>query len=161
MGQFINLDKLSRALSPATMLALFDDTQTNIVSAEAVEQVIAEAEAEVKSYLVGFYDNPLPSAAAIDELLRLAAMDFAVCFAFARHPEYALQTGQAQTLEKRQARAEARMLRIQKAVQRPAGLNAEATPTNVGGEVIQPATADDAEPEIVPSMWSDMGSFSR
>ena len=133
MGSFIDQAALQLALSPVTMLALFDDTQTNVISATAVAQVIAEAEAEVKSYLVGEYSNPLPAGAATDDLLRLAAIDFAVCFSFARHPEYALQTGQQKALENRMTRAEARMKRIQAAIQRPPTLNTLVTPSNVGG----------------------------
>ncbi len=135
MGTFITQADLQRSLSPATMLALFDDEQDNTVHAAAVTQVIAEAEAEVKSYLVGTYPNPLPTGAALDELLKLAAVDFAVCFAFARHPEYALQTGQAKALEERMKRAEARMARIQTAAQRPPTLDAISKPANVGGFV--------------------------
>jgi hypothetical protein len=135
MGAFIVQKDLENALSPAVVLALFDDQSVGTASATAIAEVIDSAEAEVRSYLVNPFGTPLPAAAFTDPLLRLACIDFAIVFAYERHPEYVRSQGETGKLESRWKRAKERMERIQAAMQRPATLDPSTKPSNVGGQV--------------------------
>lgn len=153
MGTFIQLSDLQDALSPAVVIQLFDDRNVGVPSPTAVARVIAEAEAEVKSYLVGDYPNPLPGGASTDELLKLAALDFAICLSYERHPKFMRAQGDGTTLKTRFDRATDRMKRIQASIQRPPTLSTLATPANVGGTSVVPTQAiitsnDDGTPNM-------------
>lgn len=135
MGLWIDQDTLTSALTPKVMLALFDDGNLGTPDAAAVQLVLDDAEAEVQSYLVGDYPNPLPVSAASDALLRRCALDFAICLSFERHPEYVRSIGEEQRKETRWDRACKRMARIQSAIQIPPTLSQAVQPANIGGIV--------------------------
>jgi hypothetical protein len=94
LGSYITIQDLVNALSPSTVLALFDDQNINIINdpplVAVVESVIARAEAEVNSYLARAYPKlKLPvTQAPQSQMLKQAALAFAVPFSFQRHPEY-------------------------------------------------------------------------
>ncbi len=131
MGQYIEQVNLERALSPKTVLAIFDDAPAKgRVNQEALAEVIERAEAEVDSWLVGIYTQPI--AAPFDRLLKHAALDYAVAFSFERHPEYVRTFGEDQRAQ-RWKRANDRMMRIRDGLQRlPDQPRAATAPKNSG-----------------------------
>lgn len=136
MGLLLQQSNLESALSPLVVVALFDDTSTGVPSATAMAEVIAQAEAEVFSYLVGHYPtNPPPASLLTDPLIQRAAVDFAIVFAYERHPEYTRSQGETSRVETRFKRACDRMKRIQAAMQQPAQTNSPTpvTSSTVGG----------------------------
>jgi phage gp36-like protein len=135
MGIWIDQDTLVAAIGPTDVVALFDDDNDGMADAAAIELVIGDAEAEVQSYLVGDYPNPLPVSASSDNLLRRSAIDFAVCYAYERRPEYPRTKSEATKRQTRFERATARMQRIQSAIQIPPTLSQAAQPANIGGIV--------------------------
>lgn len=134
MGTYIEQINLERALSPATVLAIFDDDPpTGRVNQEAIAEIIERAEAEVDSWLVGIYDLPIP--APYDRLLKVAAIDFAVAFSFERHPEYVKTFGEEKRAE-RWKRGSDRMMRIRDGLQRlPDQPSPDTAPKNSGAVV--------------------------
>jgi hypothetical protein len=94
MGDYIGIQDIVNALSPSTVLALYDDANVGDISdaelVARVETVIARAEAEVNSYLARAYPKlVLPvTQAPQSQMLKQAALAFAVPFSFQRHPEY-------------------------------------------------------------------------
>jgi hypothetical protein len=135
MGRLISRSDLESAISAQTVLALFDDGSGN-VSEDAISRCINSAEAEVFSYLTN-YTIPSDSAASgLDVLLQAAAIDFAICLAYERKPEYGKFSGEDQNRKPRWDRAVARMERIQEGQQIPTTLAASAPPANVGGYTV-------------------------
>lgn len=100
---------------------------------EALCDVISRAEADTLSWMVGEW-GPAPFTPAVlaqfkcDPLLKSAATDYGVAYMFDRHPEYARVQADR---DKRVKAADARMDRIQKAIQRPPKV--ATPPANVGG----------------------------
>lgn len=108
MGYITGTD-LQAALSPATYLAVFDDSNVGTVNTSAVALVIERAHAEVASYLPRItrtYPGAIPSA--VQSLLRAAELEYAMAFAFERHPEYVRSFGEGPRLDMFK-RAQARM----------------------------------------------------
>lgn len=139
MGKYIAQTDLESALSAETVAQLFvDDTAPGVVNTTAIADVIDRAEGEVDSYLFGVVD--VSQLVAADRMLKQCALEFAICFSFERHPEYVKTFGESQRGgDTRFKRAQARMERVQAAIQRlpdQAGAN---TPVNVGG-VVQSTT---------------------
>lgn len=135
MGTYISQTDLENALSPETMLALFDDTNTRVVSTTAVAAVIARAEAMVRSFLIGFYGMPL--AQSVDELVKHAALEYAVAYSYERNPDYMREFKLELAAKDRADRADKLMLRIQAAIQKlPDQPNPTTAPKNVGGVVL-------------------------
>jgi phage gp36-like protein len=124
---------LVNALSPTTVNAIFDDNRDGTADDAPIVDVCARAEAQVMSYLHGVYTvGTIPTT---DVLLRAAAVDFAVAYAFERHPEYVRTFGEQPRAE-RWKRATETMARIQAGIQRPTETNAVQTPKNIGGVII-------------------------
>lgn len=132
MAKYINQLALENALSPKTVLAIYDDDPpTGAVNATAIADVIDRAEAEVDSWLVGVYVDP----ATADRMLKHAALDYAVAFSFERHPEYVRTFGEEKRAE-RWRRANDRMARIRSGLQRlPDQPSPITAPKNSGGVV--------------------------
>lgn len=102
MGQYISQADLESALSPATVLAIYNDLQNRQVSQVALNAVIDRAEGMVDSYLVNENVLPLPTPvlqpgavappagqSPVDRVLKNAALQFAVAYSYQRHSEYA------------------------------------------------------------------------
>jgi hypothetical protein len=159
MGQLIQPMDLQAAITPTVVLALFDDQSTGTPDPVAMAEVLDQAEAEVLSYLVGHYPtNPLPPSLINDPLLKRSALDFAIVFAYERHPEYTRTVGESSRVETRFQRATARMQRIQSAMQQPAQTNSPVQVRNPTGG----GPGLTAEPSITlnrPDGTSGMGDF--
>lgn len=153
MSKYISQTDLENALSVSTVLAIFDDG-TGTVNSTAVAAVIDRAEAEVDSYLIVIYDLPLPNQA--DRLLKHCALQFAICFAMEKHPEYVRTFGEQQRTGPLYERAHALMTRIAKALQRLPDQTVAAS--NVGGDTT--SVADDLEYPTPPkTFFTGMGDF--
>jgi hypothetical protein len=129
------------ATSTDVALACFDDTGDGQPEPRGVASVIARAEGKVLSYLVGEYGPPPLSAQVIedlsnDPLLGSCALQFAVAFMFDKHPEY-VRANKQDDVQKRIAGAEAEMVRILEARQRPPTV--PEVPANVGGTSVDNA----------------------
>jgi phage gp36-like protein len=135
MGTYIDADKLKTALTTRTYEQLFvlDPTaETADIDTDAVDQVIRRAEAQVNSYLLGFYTYPLDPAT--DALIEDACLMYACAYAFMRNPEYVRtygEVGKVQTY----IEAKEMMLRIQAAKQRLPDVAQVSKPKNLGGIV--------------------------
>jgi hypothetical protein len=138
VGTYLTQTLLERAISPRTVLALYDDDDDGTADADAIELNIDRAEGEVDSRLLGF--GPMPLTNPADRLAMQAALEFLIAFSFERHPEYVRTFGEGNRLH--YDRAVARCDRIQAARQRLPDNNAEAakgeggTTYNIGGIVI-------------------------
>lgn len=139
MGTYIVQADLEKALSPRTVLAIFqDDPAIGTADNDAVEAVIDRAEAQVDSALLGFV--PMPLANPLDRLVKAVALEFAIAYSFERHPEYVRAFGESQRQNKID-RAELMLARIQQALRRlpdnntAATVGAGGTTYNVGGIV--------------------------
>lgn len=130
MGKYIVDADLLAAIGEDPLNATADDDNDGTPDPTVLAQIIESAEAEVDSYLIGFYTFPL--TAPTDGLVRLSALDFAVAFLFERHPEYVRNRDNKQG-EARYTRAKERMYRIQQARQRLPEESQIQTPKNVGG----------------------------
>lgn len=151
---FITETDLKNALNSATWVHLFDDDgDGNVTAAQAnVTLVLERAHEEVLSYLPNLYAT-LPASSPVIKLLKSAELDFAYTLALERRPELAKSMGE-NTIDARWKRAQARMDRIQKSIQRitndpPGG----ALPANVGG-IVRSGDPDDTEPRA--KFWIDV-----
>lgn len=141
-GKYIDADELATRLTPATYLAIYDDSGTGDVASvndQAVQQDIDGAEGEVDSYLITDRALPLPAIVnpSVDRLVRLAALDFATALAFLRHPEYVRTFGENPKAQGLWERATARMKRLKTGmVELPDVDKQAAKPLNVGGVVL-------------------------
>lgn len=115
MGNYIQQSHLEGALSVATVIAACDDDRDGAADASVIAQIIENAEAEVDSFLFGYYTVPLP--APIDRIVKLAALDFAISFLFRRHPEYVRTFGNEPRSMRLYENAVARMKSIQAGAQ--------------------------------------------
>jgi len=132
MGTYISQQDLESATSPETVLAIFEFGQSGVPDSVAVDDVIDRAETEVNSYLPNNYTVPLPAAQTpTSKAIKMCVVDYAVCYMFEKHPEYARLY--AKDNEARFNRAKARMDRVVASVQRLYDLTKQPEPKNVGG----------------------------
>jgi phage gp36-like protein len=110
--------ELVRYLGDSVALALLDDDRDGTVDSDVVEQIIADAEAEVYSYLPRALADELPLTGNVPQLLKSAARDFARSLSFQRSPEYVRTYGAEKDQKGAWDRAVARMERIVTSVQR-------------------------------------------
>ncbi len=148
---------LKNALNANIWIHIFDeDGDGSVDEAQAnVLLVLERSYHEVLSYMPNLYDT-LPGASPVISLLKSCQLDFAVTLALEKRPELARSMGN-ETIEERWKRADARMDRIRKSIQRltdnaPGG----ADPANVGGTVVNGTAAD---PDTPVKTFSDMGDF--
>jgi len=118
MGKYIHQVDLENALSPSTVAYIFTDPGSSQINASAVADVISRAEAEVDSWMLPEVEVGSPGFIQTDRLVRGCAVDFAICFAFERHPEYVRTFGEDPRTMSRWKRAVERMERVQAATQR-------------------------------------------
>jgi phage gp36-like protein len=148
--------ELIRYLSDSVAVALLDDDRDGSVDTEIVAQIIADAEAEVYSYLPRAFIDELPLTGSVPQLLKSAARDFARSLCFQRSPEYVRTYGAENDRKGSWDRAVARMERIVTSVQRlPAN-------TLTPGDVIGSGIVTSSGPRtIVPDDdgTSNLGDF--
>jgi phage gp36-like protein len=86
---YITQTDLESALSPATVIALFNDQDQGVVYVTALEGVLERASAEVDAYLARVYRGPFPIAQTpVPAVVKNCTLEFAIAFSFERHPEY-------------------------------------------------------------------------
>lgn len=86
---YITQADLEGALSPATVLALFNDQDQGVVYAPALLLVLTRASAEVDSYLARNFKGPFPvPQTPVPAVIKNCAIEFAIAYSFERHPEY-------------------------------------------------------------------------
>ncbi len=86
---YIDQSDLENALSPATVVQLYNDVNQDAVYAPALLGVLKRASGEVDSYLARVYVGPFPIAQSpVPEAVKNCALEFAIAFSFERHPEY-------------------------------------------------------------------------
>jgi hypothetical protein len=126
---------LENALSPSTILAIFEDQNTGAVNTTALNDICARATARVDSWIAAVYDGPFPiTQSPVPAMCKELALEYGVAFCFERHPEYVRTFGELPRAE-RWKRADELGLRLQKAVQRMPDYTAQPKPRNVGGIV--------------------------
>lgn len=141
MSIWLSQADLEGAMSVATVAAIFDDQNTGTLNVAAMGMVIDRGEHEVLSFMVGEYDqsiltDPITQAQLADDFfLKGCALEYAVAYAFDRHPEYVRANGRERG--DRFKRAEERMVRVLQRRQRPTAL--PKPPANVGGTVVDNA----------------------
>lgn len=142
MSIWLDQTDLENAMSVATVAAIFDDANTGTLNTHAMNGVIERAEQEVLSWLVGQYGPNIQQDQdiATDMFLKGCSVEYAVAFAFDRHPEYVRANGKERG--ERFERAQSRMERVLQARQRVT--TAPKIPLNVGG-----VTVDDSRRIIV------------
>ncbi len=125
---------LEAALSPGTVLALYDDDNKGIVNATTIQAVLARASRMVDSYLARVYVGPFPvTQTPVPEVIKYAAVEFAVAFSFERHPEYVHTYGEQYRAGTRFKRATDMMDRLCQGQQEIPDWNLQPKPKNVGG----------------------------
>lgn len=127
-------DDLESALSPSTVLALYDDENKGVVNQTALNAVLTRASRWVDSYLARVYVGPFPvSQLPVPEIIKDAAIEFAIAFSFERHPEYVQTYGEQYRAGTRFKRACEMMDRICQGQQEIPDWNLQPKPRNVGG----------------------------
>lgn len=102
--------------------ALFDDDGDGVADVAVIEQIIADAESEVYSYLPRAFADALPLSGTVPQILKLAARDFARSLSYQRAPEYVRTYGVQKDRDTAWERAKERMERLVTAVQKiPSG----------------------------------------
>lgn len=125
---------LESILSPATVLALFDDDARGSANVEAILDTLDRASREVDSYLARVYTGPFPvTQKPVPSVIKYATLDFAVAFAFERHPEYVHTYGEVYRASSRYKRACERMDRLCQGQQEIPDWALQTKPMNVGG----------------------------
>lgn len=136
MADLTSKELLEAALTPATVVTIYDDNKDGVADDTPLAANIKRASAQVRSYLPGHY-NPTGAGVADDELLQAAATDFLVAYSFERHPEYVRTFGEEKRAE-RWKRAEAMCERIKSGVQRPVRVEeVQGVSKTVGGYVVE------------------------
>jgi len=93
---YVTQEDLEQALSPATVLALYNDLNNDSVNPTALEGVLIRATTWVDSYLATQYLGPFPvPQTPVPMMIKMAALEFAIAFSFERHPEYVLTYGES------------------------------------------------------------------
>ena len=134
----ITAQDLVDALSLPTYMAIFDDAntgnQTTVNASTQVATCLARAHATTTSFLPAIYATPPTTTPAVSQLLRDAELQFAVVYAYRRHPEY-VKTYGAEAGGSLWKEALETMERIQAGAQRvPSDDNPpEPKPENIGG----------------------------
>lgn len=92
---YITQADLEGALSPATVLALFNDGDLGVVSTTSLLSVLVRASTEVDSYLARVYKGPFPvTQVPVPAIIKNCTIEFAIAFSFERHPEYVQTYGE-------------------------------------------------------------------
>ena len=136
---YSTVQQLVDALGLPAYMAIFDDTasgsRVTVDTSTGVTTCMLRAHAEVASFMPAIL-NVVPAeqpAANVSVLLQHAELDFAVCLAYRRHPEY-VKTYGADPGGPMYKECVARMTRIQAGTQQIApNDNPPATPGNLGG----------------------------
>jgi hypothetical protein len=113
-----NQTDLENALGPATVLAIYDDTDTGVVNEVALAGVIARSDTEVDTYIAKTYPTlTLPlTADPTPNSFKFCSLEFGIIFSRDRKPEY-WSKAQAGERDKRLTDIRAKMLRILQADQ--------------------------------------------
>jgi phage gp36-like protein len=143
MGDYIAQVDLEDAISPHTVVELFDDNEDGGADTTPLDAVIARAEAQVNSYLARAYKGltlPVTQSPASD-MLKQAALMFAIPYAFQRHPEYVRKFGENPRDKSMLQEAHAFMKSLCEGDQNLFDVPAQTTPSIIGSDV----TDNDAE----------------
>lgn len=127
---------LENQLSPATVLALFNDQDTGAVHAPAMDAVLTRASSWVDSFLARVYRGPFPvTQSPVPAAIKDATIEFAIAFAFERHPEYVHTFGEAYRSTARFKRACDMMERICNGLQEIPDWLLQPKSLNIGGVI--------------------------
>lgn len=134
---YITQYDLENALSPDTVLALFNDQNIGAPYMPALLAVLVRASTEVDSYLARVYKGPFPVAQTpIPEAVKNCALEFAIAFSFERHPEYVHTYGEAYRSTTRYKRACEMAERLATGLQEIPDWNLQPKGQNVGGIIV-------------------------
>lgn len=133
-GIWIDQTDLVNVMSVATFAACFNNPVTGALDLDGVAATIDRAEQEVLSWLIDEYGTGIQSEPNLgaDRFLKGCALEFAIVYAYDRHPEYVKANGKERA--DRYAIAEKRMERVLESMQRPTSLAKK--PANVGGTTV-------------------------
>ena len=121
-------------LSPSTVQALFDDNREGQVSSEAIIGVLVRARDWVDSFLARVYLGPFPVIQTpVPGSIKNCTVEFAIAFAFERHPEYVHTYGEAYRSITRFKRACEMAERLCNGMQEIPDWILQPKPRNIGG----------------------------
>lgn len=112
---YVKQEDLEAALSPATVLQLFNDNNTGVVDAARLRATLVRGRDEVDGYLATVFEGPFPvpqAVTVVPGIIRNATLDFVIAFSFERHPEYVQTYGENYRAASRFERAREMMRRI-------------------------------------------------
>lgn len=134
---YITKADLEAALSPATVLALFNDEDQGTVYMPALLTLLQRASNEVDSYLARSFKGPFPVAQSpVPAIIKNCTIEFAIAFSFERHPEYVHTFGEQYRGSTRYARACAMAERLATGLQETPDWVLYPKGTNVGGIIV-------------------------
>lgn len=136
MADFVDEDSLTRRFGPSRFIQLFDDDGDGVADPLAVTEVLEDANADLRSYLLrkGYTDADLDALVA-DPLLRRLAAAIAMGYAGERRTEWLNDKGEGRYHAVRE-RAYGRLQSLQKAETRvPTEGDAGVTNKRVRGKV--------------------------
>lgn len=106
-------EDLESALSPSTVIALFEDTNNGHVDRKAIVAVLNRASRMVDSHLARVYRGPFPvSQVPVPEIIKAVTIEYAMAFSFERHPEYVHTYGEEYRSKSKFERAESMAERL-------------------------------------------------
>lgn len=140
MALWLTRGTLENRMTIATVAAIFDDSNSENLNTNAINEVIESAEAQVLSWLVAEL-GPAPFSDTVigqlkrDALLRDAAVQYAIIYSYDRDQAYVRANGKERIDRMKQVND--LMERILDARQRPPTV--VTPPANVGGVVVDNA----------------------
>jgi hypothetical protein len=143
------------AISPAMVLAIFDDNSDGVIDAATVDSYIGRGSSMADAWIAPVYTGPFPiTQTPVPAMIRELTLLYTLAYTYERHPEYSriADRGVADMLKRADEMGE----RLQSAVLRISDYAAQPKPANVGGIV-----RDDAQRVIVTSAngTSNRGDF--
>lgn len=116
MSKYMAQADAEGAMTPQTLIELYNDDNDGTISESAMTVNIDRAECEVDSRLLGYKSYPIDNQ--YDRLLKHAALTFFMAFSYERHPEYVRQFGDDGRANGMYERGEKLMERIQAGLQK-------------------------------------------
>lgn len=148
MPSYLTQNDLENAITPQTVLGLFDDG-TGTVNAPAVIDVCNRASAMVDSYLARVYKGPFPVVQTpYPEMIKVAALDFAIAYSFERRPDYVRTFGENPRAE-RWKRGLDMLERIADGLQELADFQAQPKQQTLGGIIYEHGPNNPANRTII------------
>jgi hypothetical protein len=120
------------AVSPAMVLAIFDDNSDGVIDSATVDNYIGRGSSMTDAWIAPVYTGPFPiTQSPVPAMIRELTLLYTLAYTYERHPEYSriADRGVADMFK----RADEMGARLQSAVLRIPDYAAQPKPANVGG----------------------------